>query len=224
MIFYLSSPCTQQQAQVVAGMPVLLSFATWSPYLYRYQQTFSRILIDSGAYSELNSGKKIDLGAYKNWAEQWRGHADAIAGLDNISGDWKQSLENYAAIPWSFPTIHDTDPIELLDELIPMALERKTWLGIGLKPPRGKKEEFIRKVLEKVPDDLHIHGWALGAYAHIRRLDSLDSTNWWRDGMKLRTQLPWLTYGETLELVVKRYQRRTRTVNKEYVYDLPAGT
>ena len=224
MRFYLSSPCTQQQAQVLEGMPVLLSYATWSPFLYGYQQTFSRILIDSGAFSEMNSGKKISLEAYKDWAEQWRGHADAIAGLDNIMGDWRQSLANYAAIPWTFPTIHDTDPLELLDELIPMALERKTWLGIGLQPPRAKKEEFILRVLEKCPEQLHVHGWALGLYAHIRRFNSLDSTNWFRDAMKYRQKLPWLTYGETLDLIVKRYQRRTRTVNKTYVYDLPTGS
>ena len=46
----------------------------------------------------------------------------------------------------------------------------------------------------------------------MRRLDSVDSTNWWRDGMAVRQSLPWLTYGECLAIVVKRYQREARLV------------
>jgi hypothetical protein len=43
----------------------------------------------------------------------------------------------------------------------------------------------------------------------------MDSTNWWRDAMKLRSELPWLTYGETLELVIKRYQREQRIFRED---------
>jgi hypothetical protein len=166
--------------------------------------------------NKLQKGKarKIDLGAYRAWSELWRGHAEAIAGLDDILGDFKLSLANYQAIEWSFPTWHETDPLELIDDLSEMALERKTWLGIGLLPPRHGKEPIIRKALERVPEGLHVHGWALRAYTHIRRLNSVDSTNWWRDAMKLRQQLPWLTYGECLDLIIKRYQRWTRTIRE----------
>lgn len=217
MRVYLGSPNTQQQAEHVAGMPVLLSYAVAGKcdWIHKgYQQSFSRILIDSGAYSEFASGKPIDLGAYAEWAAMWEGQADAIAGLDSIKGDWRKSLANYEAFPLGFPTFHETDPPELLDDLIPMARERGKWLGFGLLPPREGKERFVRETLDRIPDDLHVHGWALGKYTHIRRLDSFDSTNWWRDAMKLKT-LPdtsHLTYGECLEIVVKRYQRWTRTV------------
>lgn len=47
-LVYLASPNTQQLAEHVSGMPVLLSFPLWTPMLDRYQQTFRRILIDSG--------------------------------------------------------------------------------------------------------------------------------------------------------------------------------
>lgn len=212
MIVYLASPNTQQQAEHCAELPVLLSFATYSKWTDRYQQSFSRILIDSGAFTELNSGKKIDGEAYKDWYQRWEEHADAIAGLDNISGKWKRSLRNYKKYG-GFPTIHDSDPFELLPELIEISREQgRGWLGIGLKPPRNGKENFIRKVCEEVPDDIHIHGFALRAYTHVRRLDSVDSTNWWRDAMALRKALPWLTYGECLELIIKRYIRWKRTI------------
>lgn len=218
MIVYLASPNTQQQAEHASGMPVLLSFACYSDWLARgYQQSFRRILIDSGAYSEFTSGQKIDLSQYAEWAKQWVPHADAIAGLDDISGDWRRSLRNYEEFDAGFPTMHDTDPPEILKDLVDIAKSRGNWLGIGLKPPREGKERFVRWVCDNVPDDLHIHGWALRRYTHIRRLDSVDSTNWWRDAMALRANamLAHLTYGECLEIVVKRYQRWTRELGPE---------
>ncbi len=212
MDVFLASPGTQQQAEHCGGMNVLLSFASFNPWLWQYQSSFRKVLIDSGAYSELNSGKVIDIEAYKDWSLKWKGYAEAIAGLDDIRGDWKRSLANYAKNEWSFPTWHDTDPLELLTDLIAISKERKTWLGIGLMPPRQGKEKIIRDALDLIPESIHVHGWALRAYTHIRRLDSVDSTNWWRDAMDLRKKLYWLHYGECLDLIIKRYQRETRII------------
>ena len=219
MNVYLASPNTQQQAEHASGMPVLLSFACYNPWQDAYQSTYSRILIDSGAFSEFSSGKKVELSAYIDWATRWDGHADAVAGLDNISGDWRQSLRNYEAFAGGFPTFHETDPPGLLDDLVAMSQERGQWLGLGLLPPRDGKERWVRETCERVPEDIHLHGWAMRAYTHVRRLDSVDSTNWWRDAMKLRT-LPdtkHLTYGECLEIVVKRYQRWQRVIKTPQV-------
>lgn len=217
MRVYLASPNTQQQAEHVAGMPVLLCFACCPDWIHKgYQQSFSRILIDSGAFGELHpNGKRVDIAAYRGWSEQWRGSADAIAGLDDIRGDWRRSLRNYAEIPWSFPTFHETDPPELLPELCAMARERGGWIGFGLLPPREGKERIVRAAMERIPEGLHVHFWAGRAYTHVRRIDSVDSTNWWRDAMALRKDLPWLTYGECLGIIVKRYQRWTRTIRDE---------
>lgn len=215
MIVYLAGPNTQQQAEHLQDMPALLSFAYRNDWIMKgYQESFSRILIDSGAYSELNTGKTINLGAYRDWAMLWQGQADAIAGLDDISGDWRRSLANYEAFEGGFPTFHDTDPPNLLDDLIPMARERGGWIGLGIKPPRGGKEHWVRDACDRIPPDLHVHGWALRAYTHVRRFDSVDSTNWFKDAMKLKT-LPdtrHLHYGECLEIVVKRYKRWKRTI------------
>ena len=111
-------------------MPVLLSFAKYTPFLDKYQQTYPNILIDSGAFAELNSGHKIDGVKYKEWQCQW-GHADAIAGLDDISGNTARSLENYTKYG-GFPTMHDTDPKSVLPELIDISREQGgNWVGIG---------------------------------------------------------------------------------------------
>lgn len=218
MIVYLASPNTQQQAEHVSGMPVLLSYASYDNWLSRgYQQSFSRILVDSGAFSEFTTGRTIDIAQYSDWAQEWVGHADAIAGLDDISGDWRRSLQNYQSVPFGFPTFHETDPPELLGDLVQLARERRQWIGLGLLPPREGKERWVRESLDRIPEGIHVHGWALRRYTHCRRLDSVDSTNWWRDAMALRniTMLEHLTYGECLEIVVKRYQRWTRSIRDE---------
>jgi hypothetical protein len=194
------------------GMAVLLSFALYSPFLDRYQQSFGRVLIDSGAYSVFSSGKRVDLGAYAEWSTRWNGHADAVAGLDCVSGDWRQSLKNYEQFPGGFPTFHESDPPELLNDLVAMAQERSHWIGLGLIPPREGKERWVRDACERIPDGIHVHGWALRRYTKIRRLDSVDSTNWLLDAMKLRRDLDWLTYSEAIGLIVKRYQRWDRRI------------
>ena len=95
-----------------------------------------------------------------------------------------------------------------------MAAERDGWLGVGLLPPRQGKERWLRETLDAVPDGLHIHGWAMRAYAHLERFDSMDSTNWILDAMRVRRDLPWLTFAEALEIIVKRYKRWNRTISK----------
>jgi hypothetical protein len=210
MRLYLASPNNQLQAHLVNDMPVLLSYGLQykNSWIDRYVSSFSNLLIDSGAYSELNSGKKIDGFAYRDWYQKYIDIAEGIAGLDDISGDWKRSLKNYE-LYGGFPTFHDTDPPEILDELIALAYERKKWLGIGLLPPRINREDFLRRTLEKIPHDIHIHGWALRRYIQFRRFNSMDSTNWWRDMLKINkiSELQHLTPAECLEIIVKRYKR-----------------
>lgn len=215
---YLASPRTQAQAAWLDGMPVLVSFVTWSDWMSKgYQQSWSRVLIDSGAYSELNSGRRVDGHVYRDWYQQWLDHADAIAGLDDIAGDWKRSLRNYEHFG-GFPTFHDSDPWELLPDLVAIAREQgASWIGLGLVPPREGKEDWVRRACQEIPEDLHVHGWALRRYANVRRLDSMDSTNWWRDALRYRKipELSHLSYSEALEIVVKRYQRDQRNLSRE---------
>lgn len=220
MTAYLSSPGSQMHADHLAGMPVLVSFAlypkgtkTKGPWLDDYVPSFRRLLIDSGAFSEMNSGVKVDGSAYREWQGRWAdvAHVDAIAGLDDIGGDWKRSLANYERYG-GFPTFHDTDPPELLGDLIPLAGERGGWIGVGLKPPRAGKWEWVKRTMGRIPNGLHVHFWAGGEYAAHPRVDSWDSTNWFRDAWAYRKQLPFLTPAECVELVVKRYQRQAKTL------------
>lgn len=215
MIVYLASPQSQMQADYCRDMPVLVSYAfvvlKWQPWSYQYLPSYARLLVDSGAYSEMTGKATVDVHRYAEWAQsQVIGRRDAIAGLDDISGDWRRSLKNYEAFPQGFPTFHDTDPDELLDDLIPMARERGNWLGIGMKPPRENKEQWLRRTCDRLPPDLHVHGWALRRYTHVPRLDSVDSTAWFRNAQSVKQDYPWLTPAECLEIIVKRYKRWER--------------
>jgi hypothetical protein len=211
--FYLSSPGSQMHADWCKDMPVLVSFAIYRPFLDDYVPSFARLLIDSGAYSELTGSVKVDGAKYKDWQARWRevAHVDAVAGLDDISGDWRRSLRNYE-LYGGFPTYHETDPPELLGDLVPLARERGGWLGVGLLPPRGGKWRWVKETLARIPPGLHVHAWAGGEYAGHPRVDSADSTNWFRDAWTYRNQLPFLTPAECVELVVKRYRRERRKV------------
>lgn len=215
MRVYLASPQSQLQAHAVNGQAVLVSFANYEQWMDRYLQSYGSVLIDSGAFSEFTGARKVDLDEYCAWAGSLPG-IDAWAGLDDINGDWRRSLKNYER--GGFPTIHDSDPIELLDDLLPIAAARGHWVGVGLVPPRDGKEDVLRAILERIPRPFHVHGWAMRRFTHLPRLDSVDSTNWWRDAMKLRSELPWLTYGETLDLIIKRYQRWTRLVERDVAH------
>lgn len=210
MQFFLGTPGSQLHAHLAREMPVLVSFGATKPWLERsWMHAFDPLLLDSGAFSELNSGVEIDLGDYVEWAARFP-HAVAWAGLDDIRGDWRRSLRNYER--GGFPTFHDADPPELLPELCAMAKERGGWIGIGLTPPRAGRADFVRRTIERIPDEIHVHLWAGGAYAHLDGIDSVDSTNWFRDVKYLLdgAHTRHLTPGECLEIIVKRYQRVQR--------------
>ena len=149
-------------------MPVLVSYAIYQRWMDDYVPSFSRLLIDSGAYSELTGKVKVDGLAYRDWHQRWTEtvHVDAIAGLDDIRGDWRRSLRNYE-LYGGFPTFHETDPPGLLADLIPIARERGGWLGVGLLPPRGGKWQFIKETLSQIPEDIHVHLWAEIGRAHV---------------------------------------------------------
>lgn len=219
--FYLSSPRNAVQAHLAGDMPVLISFGCFSPWQERYMPSFRRVLIDSGAFSELNSGKAIDPDAYAEFSRRMLEHpnVDAAACLDDIRGDWEKGLANWEAAPWTFPVFHDSDPGEALTEIL-QRLEgdpgRPRWIGLGMKPPR-RSEGWLKQSLRRIELaglDLHVHCFAMGKFAQrvaqYRGTASIDSTNWVLDVAKLLDSplTRHLTPAECQEIIVKRYARR----------------
>ncbi len=192
-------------ADHLRAMSVLLAFPSYDKWLDSYIQSFDGLLLDSGAYSELTGKAKVDLDAYADWAGRY-GWADGVAALDDIRGDWQRGMENWRRYPWMFPTFHDSDPPEALETILSF---KPSWIGLGMVPPRTN-ERWLKETLERLPPEIHVHGWALRGYTQHQRLDSVDSTNWFRDSFKVRNAYPWLTPGECVEIIVKRYQREGR--------------
>lgn len=216
---YIGTPGNQLQASLVTDeMPVLVSFAAFSPFLERYMRAFGNdLLLDSGAYSVYASGVKVDLAEYSAWTEQWPWAV--CAGLDDVGGDWRQSLRNYEN-GIGFPTLHDTDknPEAFLDELIPIARERGNWIGIGLEPfkrQRAGREPWLRRIVERIPDSLHVHLWAGGRYLHVPGIHSSDSIHPFLEYGKYMKLLPFLTSSECLELAVKKVRRESKRKTKD---------
>jgi hypothetical protein len=202
-----------------------VSFAIYAKWVDDYLPSFGRVLIDSGAFTEFNSGKAVDGTAYKEWQARWKGvvHVDAIAGLDDIRGDWRKSLKNYD-LYGGFPTMHESDPPELLADLIPLARERGNWLGVGLLPPRAGKWRWVRETLSRIPDGIHVHVWAGGEYCGHPRVNSCDSVNWFKDAfaIKVNRLTNHLTPAECVSIMVKRYQRVDRKPVAERVSETPS--
>jgi hypothetical protein len=134
---YLSSPKSQMQADKLRDMPVLLSFAVVGreKWLGDYVPSFSRLLLDSGAYSEFTGAAKVSLDAYAEWAAQFP-FADGVAALDDIRGDWERGMENWRRYPAMFPTFHNSDPDEALDVILGY---QPRWLGLGMVPPGTRR-------------------------------------------------------------------------------------
>ena len=208
---YLASPKNQLQAHLASGMDVLVSYYLHSEWQTQYMTTYRRLLIDSGAFSALN-GATVDVFEYRDWLDEMRPQLPnivACAGLDSIEGDWRTSLKNLEVIPQTFGVYHDTDPPELLNELVAIAKERDGWLGIGLHPPRTRRVPWMRRTLDRIDlDEIHVHGFALVKHSYLP-WGSVDSTEWWRGAMMTQMNVAHLTAAERLEIQVKRYQRRT---------------
>lgn len=223
MRLYLSSPTSQMHAHALRGRHVLLSYAMRQPVVtLDYAPTFRSVLLDSGAYSEFTTGKKVDLAAYVDWAAPLLPQSVAVAGLDDLSGDWRRSLANYEAQPGAFPTFHVTDPDELLDDLVALAESRNGWLGLGMCGPqkvvRPEKERWLRRAVGRVREvqkrRLHLHGWALVRYAFVPGIDSFDSSRWIHlaQSIKAHHNTRCLTMSECVSVAVKQILRAPRAL------------
>lgn len=211
---YLASPGNRRFAELAKGFPVLLSFSQTPEHVMQNASTFSRILLDSGAFSMHTTGKTVEISEYQDWVSRFP-YVDAVAGLDSIEGDHALSLRNYSQME-CFPTIHDTDPTDggYLDELISISREQgRNWLGVGISPnpTRLGRDEWLRSTLDRVPSDIHVHGFALRVYSHLPRFDSFDSTAWQRNAISIRRTLgDWLMHDESVELAIAKIYRSAR--------------
>jgi hypothetical protein len=220
MKVYLATPATQLHAEMMAGCDVLESFAlkATAPWMVRYRPTFRSMMLDSGAFSEMTSGKPVDLGAYVAYAVEHGAAYDEIVNLDVISGDIAKRVDastrnlqtmRDAGID-ALPVFHQGEPWSVLEELAACGK-----VGLGLQRPIRSADDFLNGCFERL-DGVCVHGFAMANERYTGRFPfaSVDSATWIHELMALSALngqgsdvLRYQTQGELLRLVITKYQR-----------------
>jgi hypothetical protein len=201
--------------EALKGKPVLESFAYQQRTFDRYRPTWSRAFLDSGAFTEMNSGTAIDLDAYIAFCLEHGAFYERIANLDDIRGDIDKSRRNHARMLdagiKAMPVFHQGEPWSVLDEVCAAAPEK--WIGLGFQRPIQGGDAWLADVFSRLPNWISVHGFAMTAYMQFP-FASVDSSTWvydWRGLMSVDGQgsdaLRLLTPGELMDIVVKKYER-----------------
>jgi 7-cyano-7-deazaguanine synthase len=145
------------------------------------------LIIDSGAFTALNSGTPVDHDAYLDWLT---GHASScrFAFSLDVIGDWRASLQNYlygrdrlGDAVRLVPTWHIGSPWEALHELC----ELTDYVGIGGAVPFARTPALLFKLARQAHEIAASHGTRLhGLGITGRRVmfhlpwASVDSSSW----------------------------------------------
>lgn len=220
--------------EAFAGLDVLESFADIRPVMDRYRPTFASMVLDCGAYTELTSGKPIDLGSYSDFCLEHGAGYEWVASLDSIGGGPAANVANWQAmlargVHGAMPTFHQGEPLELLRDY---CRETKR-IGLGFQRPIKSAREWLASCFAVIPPGVQVHGWAMTAYTDLP-FASVDSTTWLWEMKALQgahgqgaEALRCLTTGELIAIVQKKYQRqakRARWEGKPQQADLFAET
>ena len=221
MRIYLATPGTQLHAEMMAGCDVLESFAlkATAPWMSRYRPTFRSLMLDSGAYSEMTTGKAVDLGAYIDFAVQHRAGYAEIVNLDVISGDVAERVDAGKANLQKMrdagldplPVFHQGEPWSVLAELASCGK-----VGLGFQRPIKDADGFLGECFSRLDRGVRVHGFAMASerFTRIYPFASVDSATWIHELKALSAitgqasdVLQFLTQGELLKLVLLKYER-----------------
>jgi hypothetical protein len=167
----------------------------------------------------MSTGKKVDLSAYIAFAIEHRHGYASIVNLDVIAGDVAERVDaskrNLARMRDAgldaMPVFHQGEPLSVLDEFASCG-----HVGLGFQRPIRCGEEFIDSCFGRLSPTVRVHGFAMANERFTRRYPfySVDSATWFHEMNALcalkgqgSDVLRYLTPGELLGLVVKKYQR-----------------
>ena len=222
MRIYLASPTTQLQAEMMAGCDVLESFAiaARARWAVRYRPTWTSAMLDSGAYSEMTTGKPVDLGAYIEFAAEHAAGYDEIVNLDQISGDVGERVDRSAANLMRMrdagldpmPVYHQGEPWSVLADLASCGK-----VGLGFQRPIQGADAFLGGAFDRLPSTCRVHGFAMANARYTGRYPfaSVDSATWMHEVNALLSvkgqgadAIEYLTPGEILrDIVIRKYRR-----------------
>lgn len=221
MIVYLASPSNQMQADSLAGCYVLESFGLYAEaqWMTRFRPTFAGIMLDSGAYSVMSKGKKIDVQEYISYCKQHGAVYDKIVNLDVISGGVTERVDGGKANLQlmrdagidALPVFHQGEPWSVLEEL---ASSGK--VGLGFQRPIRCADEFLDECFSIIPSSTKVHGFAMTNADYTGRypFDSVDSATIWYEYQALLSLsgqgsdvMQYQTPRELVEIILRKYHR-----------------
>lgn len=201
-----------------AGLHVLETFADVRPGIDRYRPTFASMALDSGAFTEMTTGRPIDLGAYVEFCHQHGAFYEFIASLDSIDGGVDRNLANWREMldrgVHAIPTFHQGEPLSVLSDYCASA----KMIGLGFQRPIRDARVWLESCWARIPSDVLVHGWAMTNYTDLP-FYSVDSRTWFFELRALlgvqgqgADALNCLTPRELLEIVQKKYLRAAKRV------------
>lgn len=161
---------------------ILVSYAYLQPFkLHRAEYHFRDWVMDSGAFSAMNSGTVIDLGKYTDVCAEMLAEDEQLTevfALDVI-GDPDASLANTEAM-WdagvpAIPTYHYGSPVEHLMHLA----ETYPKIALGGMVLKPKKQQWCEQCFARIWPK-KIHGFGVNGDRLVLALPwhSVDATNW----------------------------------------------
>jgi hypothetical protein len=223
VIVYFAGVNQHHFCEAFRGLHVLESFADVRVLMDRYRPTFASMILDSGAYSVLSTGKPIDLGAYADFALTHHAGYRWVASLDSIDGGPDANIKNWEALKArgvdAVPTYHQGEPLSLLRDYC----KSSPRVGLGFQRPIQHARRFLMEVFENVPAGHKIHGWAMTSYTDFP-FESVDSQTWQFEVRALMAHagqgseaLRCLTLRELIDIVQRKYER----LPKQLRWELP---
>jgi len=143
------------------------------------------LFLDSGAFSAMTQGAKIDLSAYIDFCLEHADTFDLIASLDVI-GDWRSTLANHRSMieagVESIPTFHVNEPWSALRDL----LTTNSYIALGVAGQQKKRRQVMAwitrcfKLRQEIAPDCLFHGFGLTSSVVLCFFPwtSVDSTTW----------------------------------------------
>lgn len=210
---YFAAVNTSNLCEAFRSERVLETFADVRPLMDRYRPLFHSMALDSGAFSEMTTGKPIDLSAFIDFCHAHGRFYDFIASLDSITGgpdvnvsNWRTMLDRGVD---AIPTFHQGESLSLLKDYCVEA----PMIGLGFQRPIKDARPWLDQCFNVIPSTVRVHGWGMTNYTDLP-FWSVDSRTWFFEVRALlavkgqgSASLGCLTTAELIEIVKKKYLR-----------------
>lgn len=163
---------------------ILASFHYFKDYDFNKTPDLT-VIADSGAFSAMSAGVKVEVKDLAKWAIQWKDHFKWVASLDVIGNpvrtysNWREMVDIHGV--QAIPTIHfGTHPSEL-DKYGRRGVDLVGLGGLVKVPTSAQMRWLIQvfKYAKKNWPDMQFHGWGCTSHQHFRLpFYSVDSSSW----------------------------------------------